>query len=286
MVTFGIHPYIWTARWDTEALKLIDRARSLGFQGMEIPLIHLDILDVAATRRKLDEAGFARACSTGLSAATDVTSSDPDIRQNGLRYLKAAVKAAHELASTSLSGVIYAPFGKNVGRGPTADEWGRCVDVLHEVAQYARFLGLTLGIEPVNRYETHFINTAEAGKRLIRDIGEPNVKIHLDTYHMNIEEKDFYKTILSVRDDLFYLHLCENDRGIPGTGHVDWKGVFKALAEIGYEGMVTIESFVSTIPEMAAATCIWRQLAPSADDLAREGLKFLRATARDFGLAD
>ena len=173
-------------------------------------------------------------------------------------------------------------WGKITGRRRTEDEWRRSVEALKEICRFARDYDVTLGIEPVNRFETYFLNTASDAVKLARDIGETNIKVHLDTFHMNIEEKNFYDPIKHVGDLLWHMHCCENDRGIPGTGHVNWDEVFQALSEIGYNRWLVIESFTPEIKEVATSTATWRELAPSIDAIAKEGLEFLRAKAKEF----
>ena len=151
------------------------------------------------------------------------------------------------------------------------------------MADLAAGLGVTLGLEPVNRYESHLVNTCEQAKRLKALIDRENVRIHLDTYHMNVEEKDFYEATKLAGEDLIHYHLCENDRGIPGTGLVDWDGIFRALGELKYDGYAALESFVDCTDNMN--TWVWRQLAPDGDTLVREGLAFIRGMQKRYGLA-
>jgi len=143
-----------------------------------------------------------------------------------------------------------------VGRPPCTNEWEYAAEALREAARFATDRSITIGIEPVNRYETYLINTGKQASHLIEMIGEPNLRVHLDTYHMNIEEKDFYQPIASLGNQLGYINLCENDRGIPGTGLVRWHDIFRALKDVNYQGNVAIESFVASVPKIAAATCI------------------------------
>ncbi len=281
---FGVHAFIWTARWSEQSLNLIEKIRDLGFQLIEIPLLRLDLLNPEKVKERLQDTGLQCSCSTGLSSETDISSPDTAIRTRGVTYLKECIQASYRLGAKVFSGVIYSAFAKNVGRPPLEEEWQYAADSLREVARLAREYGIVLAIEPINRYESYLVNTAQQGEKLQKLIDEPNVGINLDTYHMNIEEKDFYSPIKMAGKHLYHIHLSENDRGIPGTGHVDWNGVFRALKEIGYQGAAVMESFVSPVPEMAAATCIWRQLAPDGDTLAREGLNFLRSKAKQYGL--
>jgi len=189
-----------------------------------------------------------------------------------------------ELGATQFSGVIYAMHGKRPRERPAGKDWAWSAECLAATAEHAARLGIAIGIEPVNRYESALVNTCEQAVRLADMIGAPNVRIHLDTYHMNIEEKGWAEPVLLAGDRLCHFHLCENDRGIPGTGLVGWEELFGALAQIGYGGYAGLESFVDVSDDMVAGTCVWRDLAPSGDVLVRDGTAFLRDLARRHGL--
>ncbi|MFH1929718.1 MAG: sugar phosphate isomerase/epimerase family protein [Chloroflexota bacterium] len=286
MIDFGIHPFIWTSSWNHESVHLIERAQHIGFQALDIPVRTLDDRDIHATRTKLDALSMRVVAVAGVGEPYNLISDEESVRQTTVRYLKKLVRNTHAIGGNILAGPYYASMGTLVGRGPTDEELEHSAHGLKEVARFAMDLGVKLALEPLNRYETYLINTSEQGLRMIERIGEPNVGLQLDTYQMNIEEKDFYAAIINAGDRLFHCHVCENDRGIPGTGLVRWDRVFQALRDINYQGAVSIESFVSSIPEIAAATCIWRSLAPDGDTLAREGLTFLRSMAQKYGLAE
>lgn len=279
----GIHAYAWCSQWSNDTLPLIDRVASLGLDFIEIPLMCLETFDAAAVRERLETAGIGAVTSTVLLEGTDITSDDPAVRAQGVDYLTACVEATHAIGATSFSGVIFAQHTRTLSWRPEARHWDYSADSLREVARRAEELGVTIGIEPVNRYETFLINTCEQALELKERIGTGNVRIHLDTYHMNIEEKSFYEATRRAGNDLVHYHLCENDRGIPGTGLVDWDGIFRGLAEIGYTGNAALESFVDCTENMN--TWVWRQLAPDGDTLLREGVDFIRGKQREYGLA-
>lgn len=285
MVDFGVHPFIWTSAWTYESVPLIERAQALGFTAMDIPVRRLDDRDVSETKAKLEDLGIQAVAVAAIGNQYDLTSQDGLVRRNAIHYIQKLVTNSHGIGATILGGVFYAPIGKLVGRGPSEAELSRSAEGLREVARFAQDHGVKLAMEPVSRYETYLINTVDQGLEMVERVGEPNVGLLLDTYHMNVEEKDFYRPIASAGERLFHCHACENDRGIPGTGLVHWDRVFQALRDISYQGVVSIESFVSSVPEIAASTCIWRSLAPDGDTLAREGLAFLRTMAEQCGLA-
>lgn len=278
----GIHAYAWCSQWSNETLDLIDRVKNLGMDFIEIPLMCLETFDAAAVKQRLLNTGLEAVTSTVLLGDTDITSDDAEIRARGVEYLKACVRATSDIGANIFSGVIYSQHVKSAVKRPSEQTWRYSAECLREVAQLAADLGLQVGLEPVNRYETYLINTCEQALKLKEMIGEDNVKVHLDTYHMNIEEKSFYEATKLAGKDLIHYHLCENDRGIPGTGLVDWDEIFKALAEINYQGCAALESFVDCTDNMS--TWVWRQLAPDGDTLLKEGTAFIRSMQRKYGL--
>jgi D-psicose/D-tagatose/L-ribulose 3-epimerase len=281
----GVHAYAWTSEWNNSQLPLIERCGRLGLDLIEIPLMRLDLCDPAPIRSECERLGLAVCTSTVLNSATDLTSASQAVRGAGVRYLKDCVKATAEMGGRTFSGVIYSEIGKKSDERPGAAEWKHSAEGLKEVCRYAQEFGVTVGIEPVNRYETYLINTCEQALELIEMIGEPNAAVHLDTYHMNIEEKDFYEATKLAGNRLCHYHLCENDRGIPGTGLVDWDGIFRALGELKYDGNAALESFVEVSDNMREATCVWRDLAPSGDILVDQGARMIRSLEKKYGLS-
>jgi D-psicose/D-tagatose/L-ribulose 3-epimerase len=281
-MNLGIHAYAWTSQWTNDTLDLIDRVKNLGLDFIEIPLMVLETYDAAAIKERLDGVGLGAVTSTVLLDNTDITSDDSDIREKGIAYLKNCVEATADIGATSFSGVIYSQHVRALDKRPTKKHWEYSAKALKTVAHFAKDLGVQIGIEPVNRYETFLVNTCDQALKLKEMVGEDNVKIHLDTYHMNIEEKSYYEATLKAGQDLIHYHLCENDRGIPGTGLVGWDEIFKALAEIDYQGNAALESFVDATDNMN--TWVWRQLAPDGDTLLKEGVAFIQSKQKEYGL--
>ncbi len=279
----GIHAYAWCSKWTNDTLYLIDKVKEMGLDFIEIPLMSLETFDAKAVRERLQHVGLGAVTSTVLLDGTDITSDDPDERANGVAYLEACVRATSEIGAQSFSGVIYSQHVKPYDHRPGEQLWQYSAESLRPIAKLARTLDVTVGLEPVNRYESCLLNTCEQGLRLKEMIGEDNVKIHLDTYHMNIEEKSFYEATKLAGKDLIHYHFCENDRGIPGSGLVNWDGIFRALADIDYQGYAALESFVDLTDNMN--TWVWRQLAPDGDTLLREGVAFVRMKQQEYGLA-
>jgi D-psicose/D-tagatose/L-ribulose 3-epimerase len=273
---YAVHAYAWTPQWSNKTLDLIDRAQGLGFDVIEIPLMDLELVDAAAIRQRAAAVGIGLCTSTACSEVTDPTGENEATRRRGIEYLKGCVKATAGMGATVFTGVTYSAIGRRIGAMPGEEYWERAASALKEAARFAQGLGVTIGIEPINRYESFLVNTGDQALRLKEMVGEPNIAIHLDAYHMNIEEAEFYAPTKKAAPFLCHYHLSESHRGTPGTGRVDWEGIYRALAEANYTGLVGMESFCEVSGSMAAATCIWRKLAPSSDELLRTGLQFLK----------
>jgi len=193
-------------------------------------------------------------------------------------FSRRLIDLANDAGAEVFGGAIYCGWGYLSGKMRSEDEWKWGVDSYREIAQYAaKNSPLILGIEPLNRFESHFINIAADAVRFIHDVGMPNVKVHLDTFHMIREEANIAQAIRDTGKYVGYFHACENQRGIPGTGLIPWTDVFRTLKEIGYDGCMTIESFDPNMERVAKLCCIWRKLADTPEQLATEGLKFLKS---------
>lgn len=276
---FGVHCRLWTTGWTNADLDLIDHAKALGYSAFEISLLNLDGIDPSRIRQRAEAAGIEAVGTIGLAQDKALATPDRVLRERTVAHLKAAVEATREMGGRLLGGMLYATPGRFSGRGPTQDEIGWISDGLAEVVRLARACGVTIALEPVNRYESYLLNTAAQAQAVVEAIGEPNVGLLLDTFHMNIEERGIAATIRRHARSLRHLHLNESDRGMLGGGNVDWPGLFAALEEIGYAGIGSIETFGAASTELPVITSIWRELFPSADELAREGLAFLTSRA-------
>jgi D-psicose/D-tagatose/L-ribulose 3-epimerase len=273
---YAVHAYAWKAHWSNDTLHLIDHAKELGFDLIEIPLMEIEHVDAKAIKERLNRVGLDVCTSTACSESQDITGEEEKTRRDGVRYLIECVEKTAAMGGTTFSGVIYSAIGRQIDGKPGDTYWERAAAGLRQVARAAQSEGITIGIEPINRYESFLVNTCDQALRLRDMIGEPNVAIHLDAYHMNIEESDFYHPTLKAAPYLCHYHLSESHRGVPGTGTVDWEEIYRALGESNYRGVVGLESFTEVSGAMRAATCIWRELAPSSDYLLTEGLKYLK----------
>jgi D-psicose/D-tagatose/L-ribulose 3-epimerase len=281
---YGVNTMVWTTRVDESHAALFSRVRKWGFDGVELFLSPQEPADIPAIRKMLEKNHLECTTCCVLPRECHLVSSQPEVRATGAKFLKRCVDRTAELGARLICGPMYAGLGVMTGRRRTPEEWIWAVEALQVVAQHALKCQVTLCLEPLNRFETYFLNTVEDAARLIHDIGEANVKILFDTFHANIEERHPAEALRSVAGELGHVHVSENDRGIPGTGHVDWRAVLKALKVIGYKGWMTIESFAQPESELAAAAAVWRDVAPSGDELAWQGLRFIRSLARGLGV--
>jgi D-psicose/D-tagatose/L-ribulose 3-epimerase len=275
---FGASTFIWVSPFSNKTLGLVKKVREMGFDIIEICIEDPATIDVYRINEALKENDLKATICGAFGPDRDASSDDQSIRANAGKYLEACVDAARELGSPVVAGPMYSAVGKTRLLSPDerAKQWSLAVETLKPVADYAGQRGVQLAIEPLNRFETDFINTVEQGLDLVGRIGASNVGLLVDTFHMNIEEKDIPAAIRKAGSKVFHFHSCENDRGTPGTGHVEWKEVASALREINYQGPVVIEAFTTEITEIARAVSLWRSLAPSQDSLAQEGLCFLQ----------
>jgi len=281
---FGVNTMVWTTQVGEKQDPLFERIKQWGFDGVELFLSTDEPANIPAVRATLDRLGLERTTCCVLPRHANLVSADAATRAQGVAFLKKCVDRTADLGARLICGPLYAGLGVMTGSRRTEKEWNWAVKGLRAAAAGAQKRNVCLCLEPLNRFETYFLNTLEDAARLVHEVGAPNVKIHFDTFHSNIEEQHPAAALRAVAQHLGHVHISENDRGIPGTGHNDWKGILKALKEIRYDGWLTIESFAQPEPALAAAAAIWRDLAASGDDLAREGLRFTRNLARRMGI--
>ena len=281
MFKFGVDSFIWSENFSEKDLWIIPKAKELGFKTLDIAVAHPENFPTKAVKEKLSEVGIEIVTTTTLNEKTNIISPDPVIRANGVRSLKLLVDINMELGSKILGGVNYAAWGYLTRKPRTEQEWEWSVTAMREVAEYAKDKGdLIIAVEPVNRFETHFLNIAEDAVRYCKDVGTGNMKVHLDCFHMIQEETSFKGAVETCgKEYLGYVHVCENNRGIPGTGLVPWKEFSTAVRDIGYKGPLVIESFDPGFEELNGLCAIWRKFAESGEALAVEGLKNLIAIA-------
>jgi D-psicose/D-tagatose/L-ribulose 3-epimerase len=267
----GVHALVFTGRWDAAgAQRAVAAAKAAGYDLIELALLDPRAVDTDRTSKLLADHDLQAAGSLGLSAATDVSSEDMDTVAAGERLLRAAADVVRDIGGDTLAGVLYSGLGRYT-RPPTARGRAHAVEAIQRLADHAAASGIRLALEVVNRYETNLLNTAEAALDFIADVGRPNVFVHLDTYHMNIEEPDLITPVLACGGNLGYVHVGESHRGYLGSGAADLTGFFRALACVGYTGTITFESFSTAVadPALSTALAIWRDMWDDPADLAR-----------------
>ena len=279
MNRLGVHAFVWTADWTNEnAARAIGLTAETGFDLIELSSMDLGSIDADFTRRELAEAGLGATMSFGLTAAEDVSSEDPERVRAGERQLLKGVAIARDVGATHVCGILYSAFQK-YGVPATADGISRSVEVVRRVAEKAAESGIVLGMEVVNRYETNVLNTAAQGVDYVKRVGMPNVKVHLDVYHMNIEEADVASAIIETGEHLGYFHTGDSHRGYIGSGSIDLARVFRALVASGYAGPITFESFSSAVvgQPLEGILGIWRNLWDDGRDLASHARAYTQA---------
>ena len=283
MPKFGTHAFTLNGEWNNKiAPAVIEQAGEIGFDLIEIPLLRPDEFDSAIVRRALEKAGIEGVASLGLPKDAHL----PFNPSGALQFLKRAVDRVAEFGGKQLLGCIYCNLGTLTKAAPTAQEHQKIVDVLRELRGYAAGKGVTLGIEPVNRYETYLINTGEQAAELIERIGGDDMVVHFDTYHMNIEEEGFSSALRAAGNRAGYIHMSESHRGMPGEGTVDWDDVFTGLKEVDFQGPLVLEAFAAINPDLIGATCLWRPSKHPPIELAERGLQFLKDHAKKYGLGE
>ncbi|MDO9416762.1 sugar phosphate isomerase/epimerase family protein [Pararhizobium sp.] len=281
MEGFGVHTSMWTMKWDRAgAEKAIAAAVKYKMDFIEIALLNAPAVDAPHTRALLEKHSLRAVCSLGLPEAA-WASVRPEA---AIEHLKVAIDKTAEMGAEALSGVIYGGIGERTGVPPTQKEYDNIARVLTAAAKHAKPLGIELGVEAVNRYENHLINTGRQAVDMVEKVGADNVFVHLDTYHMNIEEKGAANGILDAREHIKYIHLSESDRGTPGYGNIPWDEIYAALAAIGFKGGLAMESFINMPPEVAYGLAVWRPVAKDEEEVMGNGLPFLRNKASQYGL--
>jgi D-psicose/D-tagatose/L-ribulose 3-epimerase len=275
---FGINTFLFTSPFTTQSTKLFPRIKNWGFETVEIAIEDPSHIDPQKVKRELDRAGLAcgSVCAC-LGPERDLRGSSRQ-QQASLKYMMAVLDQMAALDCPSLAGPVYSSVGRAEAVPPKEhkQQWRTVVKHLKTLGRYARDRGKKVCLEPLNRFETDLINTCEQALNMVADVGSPSLLLLLDTFHMNIEEKNQAAAIRKAGKLLGHLHACGSDRGTPGGDHIDWPAIAAALKDIGYDKDVVIESFTSDVKIIARAAAIWRRIEPTRDEIAVKGLKFLR----------
>lgn len=274
---YGMNMLLWTTDVTPEHYPILDRLKSYGYDGVELPIFDMDLGKFASLGKKLDEIGLERTAVTVCTPDENPISESPTKRQAGLERLKRAIDVCQTVKATHLCGPIHSALGEFSGSGPTSNEWGHGKEILTKAADHARQAGVTLVLEYLNRFECYFLNCAESCAKLCREVNHPNLKMMYDTFHAHIEEKCIVGALKACRDQMVHVHISENDRSTPGEGQVDWSTTFTALKELNYDGWFMVEAFGLALPALAAATKIWRKMFPDEEHLAKHALQFMKS---------
>jgi D-psicose/D-tagatose/L-ribulose 3-epimerase len=273
---YGINLLLWGAEIGESHYPLLEKIKAWGFDGVEIPCFSFDEPRYKKLGAKLKSIGLE--CTTCVIVGKETNPLDPSaaVRQAGVDFLKKMIDQNNVVGSKLMMGPYSSPVGGLVGRGRTDDEWKRAVEVFQKVAPHAQQANMPMALEYLNRFEHYFINDTATAARFIDEVNHPIFQLHYDTFHSNIEEKNIADSVRAGGKRIIHVHISENDRSTPGEGHVHWDESFKTLAEIGYDRWLMIEAFGAALPEIAGATCIWRQMFPNEEYLAKNGLAFMK----------
>jgi D-psicose/D-tagatose/L-ribulose 3-epimerase len=272
----GMNLLLWTGHVTAEHFPLLARLKKAGFDGVEVPLFEGNLAHFKMVGEELDNLGLARTTVTVVNEDANPISPNPAIRKAAGERIKWALEMTAALGGETLCGPYHSPLAVFSGVPPTADEKARAAEVLRQATEEGQKLGVKLAIEYLNRFECYFLTTAADALALVRAVDHPNFRCMYDTFHAHIEEKDPARAVASLGNNFIHVHVSENDRGTPGTGQVRWDATFKALRQAGYDGWLTIEAFGRALPALAAATRVWRDLFPSAEEVYTQGLRFMK----------
>ncbi|MBE9583150.1 sugar phosphate isomerase/epimerase [Mucilaginibacter sp. JRF] len=277
-VTFGVSTWLWASPFNSDTIALFGKIKAMGYDVVEIPVEDTELIDTRLIKEALKEHDLEALICGAFGPERDLTNDDTAYHQKAFNYIEACLDICNQLDVPFFAGPMYSAVGKArlASPGQRKIEWDRAVNNLSQVCKMAEARGLKLGIEPLNRFESDMINTTDDVLRLINDIGHPAANIALDGFHMNIEEPDIEAAIVAAGDKLIHLQVSENYRGTPGSGQTNWAAYKAGLQQIGYEGIISIESFTPEVKELAGAVCIWKPLAASQDEFASKGLQFLK----------
>ena len=267
---------LWSGELNDGMLPILEKLKAMGFDGVEIPIFNLD-LDYAAWGKRLDDLGLKRTGVTVRTVDDNPISPDAAIRQKGVDLNKKTLDCCAAAGVETIVGPFHSALGHFSGAGRTDNEWKWGLDSMRATAEYAGKVGVMLGVEPLNRFEVYFLNSQADAAEFCRQVNHPHCRMMYDTFHSNIEEKNIAKAFDAIKDMVCHIHISENDRSTPGAGNIRWDENFDAIKSIGYDGWLVIEAFGLALPELAAATRIWRRMFNSELQLAEEGLKFMKA---------
>jgi D-psicose/D-tagatose/L-ribulose 3-epimerase len=272
----AVNTLLWAVEFSPADIPLLPRLKSRGFEGVEVPVFQPAAFKAKEIRKAFEDNGLEFITCSIVPNGASLVSGDAAATARGRQHLRDVIKLAADMNSRIIAGPLYSPVGYKPGPRRTVDEWKRCVESYQMVAHDLEANDVTVAIEPLNRFETYFLNTSADAARLCDEINVPRVGVSYDTFHSNIEDKDLAGAIRGLGRRIKFVQTSENDRGTPGNGHVPWRDVIAALREVGYDGWLTIESFAPNLGDFSSAVCIWRDIEPSTDGIAFDGITFLK----------
>jgi D-psicose/D-tagatose/L-ribulose 3-epimerase len=284
-VKFGVNTFLWTENFGSKDFKLLSEISAHGFDGVEVSLIDPGAFEAANIRRAMQEHHLSCTVCSVFPSGLSLIADDAGVRAKAVSHLSDCIQLTAEAGAELIAGPLYSPVGYLPGRRRTTDEWKWAVEAYQKVGPVLNRYAVELCIEPLNRFETFFLNTTSDAVALCSEVNHPNIGILWDTFHANIEEKRLSDSLLTAGSFLKHVHTSENDRGTPGTGHVDWPAVFAALNELGYRRWLTIESFGFSLGSLSSAASIWRDLATSPELIAWDGVRFLKSESARYANA-
>lgn len=273
---FGMNLLLWSGDPDDSLLPVIEELKAMGYDGVEIPLFNLDVDKWTKYGEKIKAMDLKCTAVTVRNEEDNPISPDASVRAKGVELNKKTLDCCAALGAETLVGPYHSAIGIFSGAGPTEDEWKWGVDSMRQVAEHAGDVNVMLGVEALNRFETYLLNIHKDSARFVREVNHPNCKMMYDTFHSNIEESDIAQAIRDCSDVLHHVHISENNRATPGSGHIDFDTNFNTLKEVGYDGWMVVEAFGLALPEIAAATKIWRKMFDTELQLAKDGLAFMK----------
>ncbi len=271
----GIHLSVFTENWNDDVLPYISLSREIGYDCVEIPLMDPFNMDIKALQEELTKNNMDVTCGTGLNPTTDITSLDETTRANGINHIKKCIDICAELGSKTLNGVVHSPWGTTVPRANFTKQREQGVKSLIEIANYCEEKNITLCLEVLNRFESSYLNTMDEGVELINEVGSDFIKLHVDTFHANIEERDMYTSIKRHINKIGHVHFADNHRGTPGTGQIKFEKIVSSLKEGNYQNCIVVECFVIPNCEAGNGTFTWRKIEPTPEQMAKESFAYI-----------
>ncbi len=280
---YGMNMLLWTTNVTDEHYPVLEQLKGYGYDGVEIPIFDTDLEPYRQLAARCNDIGLETTSVTVCGSDANPASPDASLRQAGLDHLKRAIDVSQALGSKLLCGPYHSAIGEFSGNGPTDDELQWSQETLRQAAEYAQTADVVLGVEYLNRFECYLLNSAADTARFIKQADHPHLRMMYDTFHANIEEKRVDEAIRVCADVTCHVHISENDRSTPGEGHVEWSTTFETLKETNYDGWMTVEAFGLALPDLAAATKIWRKMFPSEEHLAQNALQFMKSNWESAG---